>query len=132
MYAIYREREETLILDEGYWTTEAAALKECSVKPQRHRLRVRQVPMTRDDFEVAGGRIERVPLKESRHVYEISAYDIGAGQRQCIALYTTLHAAMKKRRKYAADGNYNEWIIDRGTVALGEWDDFVGSDTESV
>lgn len=132
MYAIYRERGETLIFDEGYWTTQEAAQKECTAKPQRHRLQVRAVPLLVNDVEVAGGRIERHPGPDSRPMYDLSARITGTDQRQCIGWYRTLRVALKKRHKYRKDRGYDEWIIERSSVPVTMWDDNVCTDTESV
>lgn len=132
MFAIYREHENTLIFSEGYWTTLEAAHEACGGEPQRRRLHVCPVELLAGDVEVAGGRIVRPVHIDSRPMYDVSARIVATGHRQSIGWYSTLCIAMKKRRKYIDDRDYDEWVIERSSMEATMWSDNVdGDDTES-
>lgn len=131
MYGLYYEEFDTLISLERYWCTRELA--EAATQGVRARsLQVLPVPLTVDDYEVAGGRIERARWRGESHRHVIlSALDRDTGHRQAVGWYASTMVALKKRRKMRDDPRYGEWRIEWDTMDDIMYSECVDHDTES-
>ena len=127
MFALYRQQEDTLVFRGGGWTTREDA-EHATETDRRPGYVVRPVQLLVDDVEVVGGRVLRVG---GELMFDLSARVLATGARRCMGWYATERVAMKKRRKFADDARYDDWVIELNSVEQALWAENVATETSS-